>query len=304
MRGAILVSLKMVGAAEVADDDGHVALGGIHLGVEMAHVGGGNFSGEIGEGGAELGKLREGRLADDGDRVVRREVMAVVFEGEDGKSVEGAIGGIAGDDVHLMSEKRAIEEAEVHNGGSRGEMEVVAIAPAAEAVGALEEFVADAGAPLGSESGDVGGGAEMQAIGVLAADDHGEGIFKTERLGQLKRKALSILLFDAAVDGGGAIRAGGFVENGGESGAGVLDVEIEIAGEKSFVDEERAAEVGFADDGDAGAGFNVLSEKFGKNDLLGEKFGADGEMRPRMAASDGEKKSGEEASQKREAAHE
>lgn len=183
MRGAILVSLKMVGAAEVADDGGDVALGGIHLGVEMAHVGSGNFSGEIGEGGAELRKLREGRLADDGDGVVRRKVMAVVFESEDGKSVESAIGGIAGDDVHLMSEEGAIEEAEVHDGGSRDEMEVVAIAPAAETVGALKEFVADARAPVGSEGGDVGGSAKMQAAGVLAADDHGESIFKAERLG-------------------------------------------------------------------------------------------------------------------------
>lgn len=113
------------------------------------------------------------------------------------------------------------------------------------------------------------------------------------------------MLFDAAVDRGGAVGAGGFVENGGEGGTGVLDVEIEVAGEKSLVDEERAAEIGFADDGDAGAGFNVLSEKLGEDDLLGEKFGADGEMRPRgTAASDGEKKSGEEASQEREAAHE
>jgi hypothetical protein len=38
------------------------------------------------------------------------------------------------------------------------------------------------------------------------------------------------------------------------------------------VDEERAAEIGFTDDGDAGAGFDVLGEEFGEDDLLGEKF--------------------------------
>ena len=71
---------------------------------------------------------------------------------------------------------------------------------------------------------------------------------------------------------------GGFVEDGGECGAGVFDVEIEIAGEERFLAEERAAEIGFAFDVDAGAGFDVLGEEFGENDLLGEKFGADGDV--------------------------
>jgi hypothetical protein len=39
------------------------------------------------------------------------------------------------------------------------------------------------------------------------------------------------------------------------------------------VDEERAAEIGFAHDVNAGARFDVLGEKFGEDDLLGEKFG-------------------------------
>ena len=44
------------------------------------------------------------------------------------------------------------------------------------------------------------------------------------------------------------------------------------------MDEESAAEIGFALDGDAGAGFDVLGEKFGEDDLLGEEFGADGDF--------------------------
>ena len=68
------------------------------------------------------------------------------------------------------------------------------------------------------------------------------------------------------------LSVGGFVEDGGEGGAGVFDVEVEVAGEQSFLAEERAAEIGFAIDVDAGAGFDVLGEEFGEDDLLGEKF--------------------------------
>jgi hypothetical protein len=44
------------------------------------------------------------------------------------------------------------------------------------------------------------------------------------------------------------------------------------------VDEKRAAEVGLALDGDGGLGFDVLGEQLGEDDLLGEKFGADGDF--------------------------
>ena len=91
---------------------------------------------------------------------------------------------------------------------------------------------------------------------------------------RLKRWAYS--LFDAIVDFGGRVGAGRFVEDGGEGSTGVFDVKIDIAGEESFVDEESAAEIGFAVDGDSGAGFDVLGEKFREDNLLGEKLGADG----------------------------
>ena len=42
--------------------------------------------------------------------------------------------------------------------------------------------------------------------------------------------------------------------------------------------EECAAEIGFAFDVDAGDGFDVLGEELREDDLLGEKFGADGEV--------------------------
>jgi hypothetical protein len=70
----------------------------------------------------------------------------------------------------------------------------------------------------------------------------------------------------------------GFIQDSGESSAGVFDVEIELAGFEGFVDEERAAEIGLALDKDAGFGFDVLGKEFGEDDLFGEKLGADGDL--------------------------
>ena len=95
-------------------------------------------------------------MADDGDGVVGREIVAVVGEGDEGEGVDEAIRGISGDNVHLMIDEGAVDKAEVHDFRRFGEMETVAIAPAVEAVWTLEEFVADARAPFGCERRNVG----------------------------------------------------------------------------------------------------------------------------------------------------
>src|SRR5260370_15727759 len=111
----------------------------------------------------------------------------------------------------------------------------------------------------------------MKFFRVIAADDHGESIFKAKRLGDFKMEAIGVELLDAIVNGCG-IALRGFVEDGGQRGAGVFDVEIELAGEKCVVDETRAAKIRLSDDGNAGPGFNVLGQEFGDHDLLGEKL--------------------------------
>src|SRR5580765_7561405 len=90
-------------------------------------------------------------------------------------------------------------------------------------------------------------------------------------------EALGVELFDAMVNGAG-IALRGFVEDGSESGAGILDVKIELAGFKGFVDQEGATQICFTINGYARSGFNVLGEKFGKDDLLGEELGTDGDF--------------------------
>src|SRR5438067_4466410 len=85
------------------------------------------------------------------------------------------------------------------------------------------------------------------------------------------------------------------MQDGREGGARIFDVEVELAGLEGFVDQQRAAEVGFAFDGDAGAGFDVLGEELGEDDLLGEEFGADGDFGLRRFVTSGnEVKEGQE----------
>src|SRR5580693_8746434 len=175
--------LKTMRGAEGTYDSGDVLMLGIDGVVEAAHVGGGELAGEIGEGRAELRKLLEGGLANDRDGVVGREIVAVTFECDEAEEIDKAVGGVSGDDVYLMIDESAVDEAEVHDFGSFGEAKIVAVAPATEAVGALEKFIADADAPFGRERCDVGNFLEMEFFCVVAANNHGEGVFETEGLG-------------------------------------------------------------------------------------------------------------------------
>jgi len=44
---------------------------------------------------------------------------------------------------------------------------------------------------------------QMEIFGVVAADDHGEGVFKAEGLGDFEVEAIGVELLDAVIDGGG-----------------------------------------------------------------------------------------------------
>ena len=275
---------------------------GVDFGVHVAHVGGGDFSGEIGEGCAEGRKFGERVAADDWYGVVGREIVAIVGEADEVQRVDEAVGGIAGDDVDFFIDECAIDEAEVHHARRFSEMQTVALDEAAIAVGALEKFVADAGAPAWSDRNDVGNLTEMKLFGVGTADDHREGVFESERFGDFEIEALGVALLDTSVDG---LRVGvvgrRLVEDGGQRGAGVFDIEIEIAGKKRLLTKQRPTEIGFAVDVDASAGFDVLREEFGEENLLGEEFGTDGDMRLGRAAA-GETEN-EREEQKSGAAH-
>src|SRR5258708_5539536 len=111
----------------------------------------------------------------------------------------------------------------------------------------------------------------MKFFRVIAANDHGKSILEAERLGDFEMEAIGVEQLDAVIDGRG-ITLWSFVKDGGERRASVLDVEVELAGEKCFVDEECAAKIGLSDDGNARFGLDVLGQEFGEHNLLGEKF--------------------------------
>ncbi len=111
----------------------------------------------------------------------------------------------------------------------------------------------------------------MEILCVVAADDHGESIFEAQRLSNFEVEAIGVQLLDAVVHVA-RIALWRFIQDRRERGAGVFDVDVQLAGEKSFVDQERASEISLALDGNPGLGFDVLGEELREDDLLGEKF--------------------------------
>src|SRR6267154_5717878 len=119
-------------------------------------------------------------------------------------------------------------------------MQAIELAPATKAVGALEKFVTEASAHFGGIGNDVAGIAEVEALGVVTADNHGEGVLEAEGLGDFGIETLGVALPDTIVNFVG-ICAGRFVEDGSQRGAGVFHVEVQVAGEERLLAEERAA---------------------------------------------------------------
>ena len=84
-------------------------------------------------------------FAHDERRLVGREVAAVVLEHGEVQRRDQAVGRVAGDDVDLSLRERRVEEAEVHlDAGRAAKREAVGRGEPREAVGALQELVAEA----------------------------------------------------------------------------------------------------------------------------------------------------------------
>src|SRR5258708_32525833 len=102
-----------------------------------------------------------------------------------------------------MIDERAVDEAEVHDLGRLGEMEIVAIAPAAETVGTLQKFVAHASAPLGCDKRNIRNFLQVETSRIIATNDHGKSVFKTEWLGDFEVEQLGGEMREAGIQGGG-----------------------------------------------------------------------------------------------------
>ena len=135
-------------------------------------------------------------------------------------------------------------------------------------------------------AGGFGEGVEIEAVGVIAADDHGEGVFEAEGRLYFDVEALVVEAGDGVehpVGGAVGLWGEGLFEDGGEGGAGVFDVGVDTAGDEGLVAEVGTGEVEAAFYGlgvalFCGDGFDLLGEEFAEDDLFGEVFGSDDDV--------------------------
>jgi len=82
-----------------------------------------------------------------------------------------------------MGVESTVEQAEVHGARGCGELEAVGCGETGQAVGALLKLVAHAETPIGRVLRGLGECGEVQRRASSPTNDHGEGVFKTQRLG-------------------------------------------------------------------------------------------------------------------------
>ena len=220
----------------------------------------------------------EGFVAHEGHGLVGREVMAVIIENREMKGLNGTVGGVGGDHVDLVRVESAVEETEVHGARVSIEAEAVGGFEAVKTVGTLLEFVTDTETHLRREGRGLAEGSDMEALGVVRANDHGERVVETKGWSGGDLVALLVEAADGCEDAVGVAVGGigqGLLEDGGEGGAGVLDVGVEASGEHGLLANVTAGEVKAALDGEMGFDFDFLGKEFAQDDLLGEVFCAD-----------------------------
>jgi len=83
---------------------------------------------------------------------------------------------------------------------------------------------------------------------------------------------------DGADDAAG-VAIDGLFEDGGEGGAGVLDVGVDAAADEGLLADVAAGEVEAAIDAATAKGFDLLSEELADDGLLGEVLGANDDAR-------------------------
>jgi hypothetical protein len=284
--------------AEGAHDCDGVPLVDIDLRIQVSNVRSRDFAAKFSEGGAQSRKFREGIVADNGHRVVGREIVLIVGQRNKMQGFDGPVGGVARDDVDLPADECAVDQPEIENRRRSGETKIVSFCKAREAIGPFQKFVADTDAPFWCKRRDVREFLEVEVLRIIAADNHSESVFETEGFGDGQMEAVGIELFHSLICGGGVIVLWGFVEHRCERGAGIFDVKVERAGEQSLVKQQGTTEIGFAVDVNFRARLDVLSQEFGEDDLFGEKLGADRNFRSgRMLATEEHESCGRENSE-------
>src|SRR5208283_83878 len=161
-------------------------------------------------------------------------------------------------------------------------MKIVEIRPAAESVGTLKKFIANAYAPPRSVANDIRDHAYMKVFRILSPNHHRKRVFKTKRLADFEVEALSVELFHSLIDrirkavhGSGAGPVHWLVQYSSKSGPRVFDVKIDLSREQRFVHQKRASQIRFALNRHSRTRLDVLRQEFRKDDLLGEELRPD-----------------------------
>ena len=136
-------------------------------------------------------------------------------------------------------------------------------------------------------------GGQVQAAGVVSTNDHGEGIFKAQRLRDGDVVARGVEAADG-VENGLGIPIDGLLEDRGEGRAGVFDVGVDAAGDERLMADVTAGEIEAAFNFEIGLGFDLLSEEFTEDYLLGEVFCADDGVVGARGRAGGQQQTGRE----------
>src|SRR5215471_551774 len=117
----------------------------------------------------------------------------------------------------------------------------------------------------------------MKALSIVAANHHRKRVFKPERFDNLEVKSLGVERSDARVDSE-RVTGGRLVQDGSERGSRVFDIQVQLSGKQSLVNQQCAAQVCFPFNGNPGARLNVLRQKFRQNHLFREELGTDNDL--------------------------
>ena len=117
-------------------------------------------------------------------------------------------------------------------------------------------------------------GFQAEASRVFATNFYGECVIESQGSADGEIEAIGVFIFNP-IENLLPIPFGLLFQDGSERGAGVFRVDIDASAQNSLMTDIAAGQVETALHGQVGFVFDLLCDKFAKNELLGEILGAD-----------------------------
>ena len=209
--------------------------------VHRLHVVGGDAARQALERGAHLRIAQQRRGARDRRRVVGRKVVPVVLELDEIEALDQAGRRVAGDEIDLAARQRAVAEREIHHAAARREPQAVRLRQAGIAVRPLEKLVAEARPPARRLPRRIVDRLEAERAGVAAAHENRERVVEAERR-QQRASAPRVQIAHGREHRAG-VRADRLMKDRRQRRAGVLDVDVDVAGHQRAIADQRAAQI-------------------------------------------------------------